>query len=142
MRRDTSAQAEAAELLTVAQLALRGLIVGQYPRNYPGLDVFVFAADGSRANIQVKYRNRFRDSSVSISSLDGVDFLVIIRGNRDAPTQRSNPTIWVVPAQAAKTLWLNGRLRLSRIPSDYLAAWDLIEAFCNGDADAKHGDPS
>ncbi len=124
-RTDTSPQSEAAEVRTVAELLDRGLVAGQYPRNYPDLDVFAFDASVKRViGIQVKYRHAASASDVRFSRLGGVDFFVLYRANRSQPVGgRTSMQCWVVPASAVD----GETIRFNALPDEYLNAWALIE---------------
>jgi len=127
-RTDTTAQSEAAEIRTVSELAFRGLIAAQYPRNFALHDVFVFDPDIRRVvNLQVKYRHKASASVVEIRDLEGVDFVVVYRANAGTPVGgREAIQCWVVPTSAIES----GRLRLAKIPDRYLNAWHLVEEAC------------
>jgi hypothetical protein len=127
-RTDTTAQSEAAEIRTVSELAFRGLIAAQYPRNFALHDVFVFDPAVRRVvNLQVKYRHKASASYVKLPNLEGVDFVVIYRANAGTPIGgREAMQCWVVPASAASP----GRLNLAQIPDQYLNAWQLVEEAC------------
>lgn len=124
-RTDTSPQAEAAEIRTVAELLDRGLVAGQYPRNYPMLDVYAFAPEVGRVvGIQVKYRHAAGASDVTYERAERVDFFVLYRANRAAPVAgRSQMQCWVVPVAAAP----DRKIRFAALPDAYLNAWHLID---------------
>lgn len=131
-RIDTTAQAEAAELLAVAQLGLRGIVAGQYPRNYPSIDVYAFdRGTGKRVDIQVKYCHSASSTYLVLGSFDA-DFLVAIRMNAGRPQGgREAMQEWVVPMDHVRVLARPAegkyRLQLAKIPDEYLRAWHLIE---------------
>lgn len=127
-RTDTTAQSEAAEIRTVSELAFRGLIAAQYPRNYALHDVFAFDPAVRRVvNLQVKYRHSASASYAEVRDLEGVDFLVIYRANAGTPVGgREAMQCRVVPAGEAQP----GQLRLVQIPDRYLNAWHLVEDAC------------
>ena len=132
-RVDTTAEAEAAEDLTVAELSFRGVVAGKYPRNWPSADVFVF--DKVRKNVvdvQVKYRHKANASSVDIGDF-GADFLVVVRANVGPPTGgRSSRQIWVVPMATVAERWSSGRVPIAQIDDSCLGAWDLIVVKATG----------
>jgi hypothetical protein len=135
-RVDTTAEAEAAEDLTVAELSFRGVVAGKYPRNWPSSDVFVFdKARKDVVDIQVKYRHKASASSVDVGDF-GADFLVVVRANMGVPTGgRSGRQIWVVPMAIVAERWPSGRVPIAQIDDTCLGAWDVIVMKATGEGD-------
>jgi len=142
VRLNSSAPAEGAEKLVEAELSLLGLITGQYPRNYPGIDLFAFTPERKdrRVDIQVKYRHARDSGTVDLSEFLG-DFLVVVRGNQGYRYRKSASEkddgfgprdVWILPMQIARQLSTqspNGRrwrIRCADLPSEYLNRFDLI----------------
>jgi hypothetical protein len=122
---NTTAQSEAAEVRTVAELLDRGLVAGQYPRNFPLADVYAFDAERRRViNVQVKYRHAAYAGTVDVRSFDGVDFLVLYRANRGRSVAgRTEMQCWVVPTSEVA----GPSVRFTQLPDRLLLAWHLIE---------------
>jgi hypothetical protein len=86
---NTTAQSEAAEVRTVAELLDRGLVAGQYPRNFPLADVYAFDAQRrSVVNIQVKYRH----------GATGTEIAALTREVQDKVCERFGVALEPVPA--------------------------------------------
>ena len=131
--RDSTLEAEAAEREVVTRLCMLGLMAYQYPRNFRTVDVLAFRERFQRlpriARISVKFRHRESGGKAfDIKYLDGVDFVVTLRGGRDGFDD-----VWVIPAAMAKKLASRRsipRINFSRIHERYRDAWHLIEKFC------------
>ena len=133
---DTTAEAEAAEDLTVAELSFRRIIAGKYPRNWRSADVFAFDKERKEVvDVQVKYRHAASASTVDVKDF-GADYLVVVRANAGQPVGgRSSRQIWVVPMPVVSRNWENGRVSIAQIDDAYLGAWDLIVARAVGEDD-------
>lgn len=129
-RTDTSAHSEAAEVMTVAELLDRGVMAGQYPRNFPRVDVFAFLPDRAKViNIQVKYRHQAKDTATQLDDLAQVDFVVLVRGNHGQSVGgRSTKQVWVVPASDVA----EGKVKFASLDDKFLHAWELIVEACRG----------
>ncbi len=139
---DTKAESTAAEQLVVAELGLRGLLSGIYPRSFPDVDVFAFDRDIEKiVKIQVKYRHAAGASYAEFrsGSLGPVDFVVLIRANQGEAVggRKDVRQIWVLPSAEVDILLKRGpgkdRITFSTIADRWLAAWDVIVEY------AKHG---
>ncbi len=68
------------EVIAVSELLYRGLIAGQYPRNFKTNDLYAFDPEFPKVvNIQIKYRHASKDTAVDIkdaSKKEGVEFFV------------------------------------------------------------------
>lgn len=132
--RDSTLEAEAAERHVVTQLCMLGLMAFQYPRNFHAVDILTFREKFQRspriARISVKFRHSeaVHGKAFDIKKLDGVDFVVVLRGGREGFSD-----IWVIPQAEVKRLAARRsipRVNFSRIEKRYGNAWHLIENFC------------
>lgn len=132
--RDSTLEAEAAERHVVTQLCMLGLMAFQYPRNFHAVDVLTFRERFQRlpriARISVKFRHSevVTGKAFDIKKLDGVNFVVVLRGGRDGFED-----VWVIPQAEVKRLAARRtipRVNFSRIDERYRNAWHLIETFC------------
>jgi hypothetical protein len=131
--RDSTLEAEAAEREVVTRLCMLGLMAFQYPRNFHAVDVLAFRESFQRlpriARISVKFRHsEAGGKAFDIKKLDGVNFVVALRGGRDGFED-----VWVIPQTEVKRLAARRtipRVNFSRIDERYRNAWQLIENFC------------
>jgi hypothetical protein len=133
-RTNTTAQSEAAEVRTVAELLSLGLVAGQYPRNFPAADVYAFAPEVGRiVPVQVKYTHAADTSDfwVREESLSGCEFVVTMRANASRQVAgRTAMQIWVCPtSELVPRLQRNKQgtyIRFSQLRDEWLFAWKLI----------------
>jgi hypothetical protein len=132
--RDSALEAEAAEREVVTRLCMLGLMAFQYPRNFRAVDVLAFRERFQKSPRIARISVKFRHSKVAtgkafdIKTLDGVDFVVVLRGGREGFED-----IWVIPKAEVKRLAARRtipRVNFSRIDERYRNAWPLIEQFC------------